>query len=274
MAKERLIWLDKPPGYVCKLDEGILIKCDALELLNSLKDECADIIFLDPPFNLGKKYGSKSKKEDKIADSEYEEFMRSVLFSAMRKLKEGGALYLYHLPQWAIKFGALLQQQLTFRHWISVTMKNGFVRGKYLYPAHYALLYLTNGEPQVFNRPKIPAPTCRSCGKYIKDYGGYKHYIESGINLSDVWDDLSPVRHAKHKKRAENELPLELTRRVIQISGLKNGLLVDPFVGSGTSLISAVEAQMSFVACDREEIYCDIASRRVKEYMAERTCDC
>ena len=86
MAKERSIWLGKPPGYIRKLDEGILIKCDALKLLNSLKDGCADIIFLDPPFNLGKKYGSKSKKGDKITESEYEEFMRSVLFSSMRKV--------------------------------------------------------------------------------------------------------------------------------------------------------------------------------------------
>ncbi len=101
----------------------------------------------------------------------------------------------------------------------------------------------------------------------MKDYGGYKRYIESGINLSDIWEDLSPVRHAKYKKRSENELPLELTNRVVKISGRKNGLLVDPFVGSGTSIISAYDATMRYTASDREAKYCDIAEERLREHI-------
>jgi site-specific DNA-methyltransferase (adenine-specific) len=238
--------------------------------LNSLRNECADIVFLDPPFNLGKKYGSREGKADRHSESEYEQFMQSILRESVRILSPGGALFLYHLPQWAMRFGAFLQGEMSFRHWIAVSMKNGFVRGDNLYPAHYALLYFTKGVPKTFNRPKVPAATCRSCGQFVKDYGGYKRYIESGINLSDVWEDLSPVRHARYKKRSENELPLELTNRVIQISGRKKGLLVDPFVGSGTSIISAYDAGMRYVASDRETTYCDIAEARLKEYTEER----
>ncbi len=266
MNENPSIWKTRPPGYVRKLNVGFLICCDALKLLNSLEQECADIVFLDPPFNLGKKYGSGDKKADQVPDAAYEEFIQEVLTSSIEALKPGGALYLYHLPKRALKFGAFLQDHLHLRHWIAVSMKNNFVRGSYLYPAHYALLYFTKGKPRTFNRPKVPPPTCRSCGEYIKDYGGYRRYIEAGINLSDVWDDLSPVRHSKFKKRVANELPLELTRRVVQISGEKGGLLVDPFVGSGTSILSAVENSMSFAACDIEKVSCDVAAKRLREH--------
>lgn len=265
MEFNRSYWLSREPQNSRKLDRGYLVQCDAFDLLSSLQSECADIVFLDPPFNLGKKYGSRGRMADRNSESAYEQFIQSILTESVRILAAGGALYLYHLPQWAMRFGVFLQHEMTFRHWIAVSMKNGFVRGNNLYPAHYALLFFTKGEPKTFNRPKVPAATCRSCGQFVKDYGGYKRYIESGINLSDIWEDLSPVRHAKYKKRSENELPLELTSRVIQISGYKDGLLVDPFVGSGTSIISAYDAGMRYVASDREATCCDITEARLKE---------
>lgn len=248
-----------------KWNEGILMCCDALEFLKSLRSGIADIIFLDPPFNLGKKYGTSDQEEDLLAEGEYEKFVRSILRASIDILKPGGALYIYHLPRWALRFGGFLEQELVFRHWIAIAMKDGFARGDYLYPAHYALLYFTKGEPQTFQRPKIPAATCRHCGKYIKDYGGYKKYIEDGINLSDVWEDLSPVRHPSKKNRPSNELPLEIPQRVVQISGKEEGVLVDPFVGSGTSVVAAVSQGMQFLACDRERLCCEVTARRVEE---------
>jgi len=271
MASNYSYWRSRKPKNARKLGGGYLVRCDALELLGNLRNECADIVFLDPPFNLGKKYGSSERKADRNIESEYEQFMQSVLSESVRILRPGGALYLYHLPQWAMRLGAFLQGKMKFRHWIAVSMKNGFARGNHLYPAHYALLYFTKGPPKTFNRPKVPAATCRSCGQFVKDYGGYKRYIESGINLSDIWEDLSPVRHAKYKKRPENELPLELTNRVVQISGEKNGLLVDPFVGSGTSLISADDAGMMYIVGDREATCCDVAEKRLKENIENKT---
>ena len=266
MAQPNKIWKTKPPTRVRALAKGQLICGDALDLLGALNEECADIVFLDPPFNLGKKYGSNDRSSDKVSESKYEDFMLCVLDLSIEILKTGGSLYLYHLPEWALRFGSYLRDRLSFRHWIAVSMKYGFARGNYLYPAHYALLYFTKGDPENFKRPKIPASRCRSCGEYTKDYGGYKRFIESGINLGDVWDDLSPVRHAKHKTRTSNELPVELTNRIIDISGKEDGLLVDPFVGSGTSVISAVDGGMRFVACDREEVYCDIVADRITEH--------
>lgn len=245
--------------------DGTLVCCDALDLLQAIPEECADILFLDPPFNLGKQYGSKSRKADRLLDSDYMDFMQHILERAMLILKPGGALYLYHLPHRAFQFANLLNEKLSFRHWIAISMKNGFARGQRLYPAHYALLYFTKGEPAAFNRPKINPPKCRKCKQYIRDYGGYERYVRDGINLSDFWDDLSPVRHSKYKTRTSNELPLKLVQRVVAISGTPGGLLVDPFVGSGTTLVAAQESQMDFIAGDYDRENYSIAAERLRD---------
>jgi site-specific DNA-methyltransferase (adenine-specific) len=246
-----------------RLPHGEIVHADALELLRAIPDASADIIFLDPPFNLGKSYGKNGRRDDRLGEAQYYTYMSRVLTRAVGVLKPGGALYLYHLPRWSIRFADFLADLMTFRHWIAISMKNGFARGERLYPAHYSLLYFTKGEPRVFRRPKIPALRCRKCRAFVRDYGGYKQFVMDGINLSDVWDDLSPVRHAKYKNRSANELPLEIPRRVVRISGRRGGLFVDPFAGTGTALLAAQEAGMLFVGADKEKRYCRTAYKRL-----------
>jgi site-specific DNA-methyltransferase (adenine-specific) len=234
-----------------------------VSFLASLREESADIVFLDPPFNLGKTYGTKKAKADRLTEDKYLEYMTQVLNQSVNVLKKGGALYLYHIPRWAFRLANILQPRLTFRHWIAVSMKNGFPRGDFLYPAHYSLLYFTKGKPKTFKRPKISPPKCRHCNGYVRDYGGYEKFVRLGINLSDFWDDLSPVRHKKYKHRDCNELPLAIPRRVVNISGGAGKTIVDPFAGAGTSLVAAVENKMKFVACDIEPSFCKLMCDRL-----------
>jgi site-specific DNA-methyltransferase (adenine-specific) len=270
MARRRSVDLDWADGntLVAKWPQGLIASADAVEFMDALPPAIADILFLDPPFNLGKEYGRSSSSRDLMSSTDYSRFIKRVLSSSLRLLKNGGGLYLYHVPQWAVKCAAFLDGQLDLRHWIAVSMKNGFVRGNRLYPAHYALLYYTKGPPATFTRPRIPAQKCRHCGKYVKDYGGYAKYMRKGVNLSDVWDDLSPVRHRSTKHRRANELPLELVHRIIAISGARNGLVIDPFVGSGTTMVAAHDHQMRFIVSDRDRTTCSAAARRFRLHLA------
>ena len=197
-------WWEVPPPRLFRFPQGDIVCSDALVFLSSLRKASADIVFLDPPFNLGKRYGDNVTTSDRLAEEEYFQYLSKVLNRSVYILKNGGALYLYHLPRWAFRFANVLYPQMTFRHWIAVSMKNGYPRRKHLYPAHYSLLYFTKGRPREFKRPKIETPRCRHCNKYVKDYGGYEPFIRRGINLSDVWEDLSPVRHKKYKHRESN----------------------------------------------------------------------
>lgn len=274
MPKTQIIrrrwWKSDPSNILYAQHPRGDIACeDALEFLHALKSEIADIIFLDPPFNLGKKYGQRAPRADRMDSDTYVRYMTQVLLRCCEVLKEGGALYLYHIPRFAIDFAHTLTTNLEFRHWIAIAMKNGFVRGPNLYPAHYSLLYFTKGEPASFNRPKLTPAKCRKCGSSIKDYGGYKRFVIDGVNLSDYWDDVSPVRHKKYKNRAGNELPMIIPERAVQISGMRGGVLVDPFAGTGTAAVAAMNEGMKFVTCDRERSICRIICKRIRSIRGE-----
>src|SRR6266446_497246 len=244
---------------------GKLVCGDAIEFLKSLPRDSARVVFLDPPFNLGKRYDRKKNLDRKPGD-EYEKWLENVADEAIRVLEAGGALFLYHVPLWAMRLGAYLDDKLAFHQWIAISMKNGFVRGTRLYPAHYALMMFTKGEPRRFVRPRISPQECRTCGELVKDYGGYKPIIRrKGINLSDFWDDLSPVRHANKKHRAANELPALLFHRVLTMVGSRGSLYVDPFGGSGSGVIAAARRGMRFAACDIVKANCNLMRRRLLE---------
>jgi site-specific DNA-methyltransferase (adenine-specific) len=230
--------------------------------MRTIPSSTADLVFLDPPFNLKKTYGEVS---DSRPEREYELWLQSVVGEAIRMLSDGGALYIYHMPRWALRLAGLLERHLMFRHWIAVSMKNGFARGNHLYPAHYALLYFTRGTPNHFERPKLKPAICRKCGATVRDYGGYRSIIEEkGVNVSDIWDDLSPVRHASRKRRPANELPIAMTNRIVAISGYPGGTFVDPFAGSGAAVASAAAAGMRFFACDIVKANCVLIEHRLK----------
>jgi len=120
-------------------------------------------------------------------------------------------------------------------------MKGTYSRGNKLYPAHYALLYYTKGEPKTFNRLRTTIPICRHCGKEIKDYGGHRDKLNpAGLNLTDFWDDTSPNRHRKFKVRpGVNELKVMIPERAILISTNENDIVFDPFGGGGSTYQAA-----------------------------------
>ena len=250
---------------------GTLYRGEALDFLASLRSASANIVFLDPPFNLGKNYSPEHPDLDSRPADEYSDWLSAVAREAVRVLAPGAALYLYHLPKWALAIGGDLQRQLSLRHWIAIAMKSSYARGPRLYPAHYALLYFTKGPPAQFVRPKLAPKRCRRCDILIKDYGGYTDIIEQkGLNLSDVWDDLSPVRHPANKHRGANELPHQIPDRIVHISGVPDGMFIDPFAGAGSSLISAIQHGMRFRACDLLEANCTVTADRISAYKSSR----
>ena len=219
---------------------GALYRCDCLRLLSLLPDESVDCFFADPPFNLGKKYGSR-RARDRRDDGEYLAWCRRWLAEGCRVLKAGGSLFVYSLPRWAYHLAGFLDGPLTFRHWIALTMKSTFPRGRRLYPAHYALLYFTKGEPKAFHHLRTPIRSCRHCGGDIRDYGGHRKALNpAGISLTDFWDDTSPNRHRHSKARPGiNELKPMIPERCILISTDPGDIVLDPFGGGGSTYEAA-----------------------------------
>ena len=218
---------------------GTLYRGDCIELMASLPSESIDLIFADPPFNLSKAY--ESGMNDDITESEYLDWTEQWVTQAVRLLNEGGSFFVWNLPKWNVHIAAMLERHLTFRHWIAVDIKYRLpIRGR-LYPSHYSLLYYTRGDrPTTFEPERLPLEVCRHCAGDIRDYGGYKDKLNpGGMNLTDVWYDIPPVRHSKFKTRSSNELSLKLLERVISMASQERDVVLDPFGGSGTTYVAA-----------------------------------
>lgn len=263
MSSEPVISALMEPRFTTS--RGALFAADCIEFLESIEPESLDTVFADPPFNIGKDY--KNGYHDVRPMEEYLEWSQQWMRLSLRALKPGGAIFVYATPELAIQFGAYLSSVATFRHWIALTMKGSFVRGKKLYPAHYALLYYTKGTPRVFNRPRVPIPTCRHCGGEIRDYGGHRSKMrDEGMNLSDFWEDTSPNRHKKYKVRpGVNELKLVIPERAIMISTNPGDIVYDPFGGGGSTYQAAEKNDRNWVGTELFD-YDHIETRMAQEF--------
>ncbi|HET6383637.1 MAG TPA: site-specific DNA-methyltransferase [Armatimonadota bacterium] len=220
---------------------GVLFEGDCLRLFSHVRSDSVDCIFADPPFNLAKDYGDGSSKDD-LEKHEYLDWCFKWIDESVRVLKPGGAMFIYILPRWGYHFASRLEEQgMEFRHWIALSMKGSYPRGNKLYPAHYALLYFTKGRPRVYNKIRVPIPSCRHCGRDIKDYGGHRKYLNPlGLNLTDFWEDTAPARHLKFKARWHiNELKPMIPSRCIQMSTNPLDIVLDPFGGGGSTYEAA-----------------------------------
>ncbi|HNX50007.1 MAG TPA: DNA methyltransferase [Thermoanaerobaculaceae bacterium] len=241
---------DHPASKVLQTEKGCLFQGDCIGWLRGLGDGSADLVFADPPFNLNKDYGTGIS--DDLREMHYFDWSCGWLREAVRILRPGGALFLYNIPKWGIHLASWLSQHLEFRHWITIDIKFSLPIPGRLYPSHYSLLYFTKGgRPARFSPPRLPIETCRHCGGEIRDYGGYKDRMNpKGVNLTDVWTDISPVRHAKYKRRKANALSLKLLDRILDIASSDGDLVVDPFGGSGTTYVAAEIKGRRWLGCE------------------------
>ncbi|MGC8490665.1 MAG: DNA-methyltransferase [Syntrophobacteraceae bacterium] len=237
---ERTLAPPEPQPIVFQTELGTLHQGDCLALMKHMESDSVDLVFADPPFNLKKLY--PSGVDDDLKEARYLEWCEDWAAECVRVLKPGGSLFFWNLPRWNTHISAYLNARLTFRHWIAVDIKYSLPIPARLYPSHYSLLYYCKGErPNTFHPDRLPMEVCPECKTDLRDYGGYKDKMNPmGVNMTDVWMDIAPVRHSKYKKRkGANELPVKLLDRIIQMASDEGDLIFDPFGGAGTSYVVA-----------------------------------
>lgn len=252
------------PRLVYASKEGLLFNGDSLLLLGQIAPDSIDVVFADPPFNLGKQYGTDAFS-DEMQTEAYRSWCQMWLLELVRVLKPGGALFLYHWPKWLIELGHWMNQLpvLDYRSWIAMKMKSGFPIKNRMHPAHYGILYYTKrGAKPTFNVVRRKVQLCRHCGKEIPDYGGYRHKFKKyedenhvpWIQISDFWEDTRPARQDKSRQLQIVELPLHIPERVILMASNPGDVVLDVFGGSGSTYHAAQLHNRRWIGCDIADV--------------------
>ncbi|EAK0048311.1 site-specific DNA-methyltransferase, partial [Campylobacter jejuni] len=135
---------------------------------------------------------------------------------------------------------------------------------KTLQPAHYGILFYSKGD--IKNRFKeIRYPHKRDRKSVLfKDYGGKKGILHPfGSLCSDVWSDIHRIRHAKNRDNRPCQLPIHLLERIILMSSEAGNVILDPFVGTGTTALAAKKLDRNFIGFEKDCEYCKIAQNKI-----------
>jgi site-specific DNA-methyltransferase (adenine-specific) len=100
-----------------------------------------------------------------------------------------------------------------------------------------------------------------------------KRYLDemSGVPIPDIWDDIRPVFHTKDSQGFPTQKPLDLLKRIIHASTDENDLILDPFCGSGTTLVAAEQLGRDWIGIDKSKIACEITRGRLSKLNATVT---
>ncbi|GLQ04918.1 DNA-methyltransferase [Sneathiella chinensis] len=197
---------------------------DAVAELSRLPENSVDLIVADPPYNLGKNYGNNIDLKDR---QEYQEFSRNWLQQAHRALKPGGSLYCFMGVKFIARLYILLEEELamTPQGWITWHYTQGMGRKRGFSPRHEDILWFSKGPDATFNLDDVRVPQ-----KYFR-----KRNNMAGANPGDVWQ-FSHVHYcAAERQPHPTQKPEALIERIIAASSDPGDLVVDPFVGSGTT---------------------------------------
>jgi site-specific DNA-methyltransferase (adenine-specific) len=248
-------------NYLNKITQG-----NCLDHLRSLPDNCVDVAFADPPFNLKKKYNSH---KDNLELQHYLNWCDEWISEMVRVTKPTGSIFLHNIPKWLTYYTTTLNRVSDFKHWISWDAASTPL-GKTLQPSHYGILfYAKDSKQHKFYEVRSPHKRCRKCGYLLKDYGGKKALLHPfGPLLSDVWTDIHRVRHNKYRDEHPCQLPVHLLERIVLMSSDEGDIILDPFMGTGTTAIAAKRLGRQYIGFELDKLYVEVGTKKLEQEQA------
>ena len=217
-----------------------------------LEPESCDLVFADPPFNIGYTY---DVYKDKVPAKQYLDWCRQWISDARNLLKHNGALWLMIGHEFAAELKCIACHEFGFnlRNWVTWYYRFGVNCNSKFSRCSCPILYLAKweGVAPIFNRPDILVPSDRQT--LYND----SRAVEGGKTPSDVWE--FPRVAGTHPERLgwhDCQLPAALVERIVRTSSDPGGLVVDLFAGSGTTLDVCQRLGRQGIGFEISENYC------------------
>jgi DNA modification methylase len=240
------------------------IRGDCFDYADELPPAYFDLTFLDPPFNQGKVYRSY---DDNKAEKQYWRWIQCLLADIHKLTKYGGSLYFMHREKNIEQvMQALRMNGWEFQNLIIWKKMASAVPMKYRYGKSYQIIvFCTKGKkPNTFNRLRIDKPLAPHQKKNRSD----------GVFVTDVWDDIreltsgyyagdEPLRTTTGDRFHKQQSPIHLLLRIILTSTMPGDRIYDPCMGTGTTLVAAMQTGRKSVGIEFDLLTCERAEDRV-----------
>jgi len=236
---------------------------DALEGMARIPDGAIDLILTDPPYNLGKDYGNAS---DQQSVDDYLAWTERWIDIALPKLKPNGSLYIFLTWRFAPEIFVMLKKRLTMMNEIiwdrRVPSMGGSTRS--FSSVHDTIGFFVKRKDYYFDLDavRIPYDAATKKARSRSIFIGAK-WLEVGYNPKDLWS-VSRL-HREHAERVDHptQKPLEIIERMLKASCPAGGVVLDPFMGSGTTALAARRLGRHFVGFELNRDYCEIIQQRL-----------
>lgn len=234
---------------------------DAIEELRKIPTESVDLIVTDPPYNVStnlkidrSRWGKKQKRKaiinfdygewDKMSSQDFIKFTQKWFTECKRVLKKGGSIYIFFTKELISLFHL---DGLLYPDENKIKTKN-------------IISWIKSNPLPAFNRTNY-----RSAVEFI--YFGQKEGGKATFNFGQQKDMKNwfeyPLVQGKVRTKHPTQKPLELIQKFIEVSSNKGDIVLDPFIGSGTTAVAAKMSDRNYIGIENNPEYVKIANERI-----------
>jgi DNA modification methylase len=240
--------------------------CKSSEAMSELPDNSVHLMVTSPPYNVGKEY------DENLSLKEYRELLKRVFKETYRVLVPGGRACINVANLGRKPYIPLHSYIIEDMQSIGFLMRGEILwdKGSSASPSTAWGTYLKANNPVLRDIHEYILVFCKDTFTRLnpqkrKSTISKEEFLEF---TKSVWrfaaERASKVGHPA-------PFPVELPYRLIQLYTFENEIVLDPFVGSGTTCIAALKTKRKYVAYDIDKKYCDLAEKRIKEFLQEQT---
>ena len=262
---ERCLRVEAPAPTDAVLDRTICGDC--FEVLPFLPRSCADLLIADPPYNLTKDY--HGARFARMGNGAYEDYTVRWLEAALPLLKPGGSVYICCDWRSSLVIGRVLEGRLQVRNRITWQREKGRGAARNWKNALEDIWFAAVGDDYRFH-PEAVQLRRRVIAPYRED-GQAKDWEETGDGRfrntapSNFWDDISiPYWSMPENTAHPTQKPEKLIAKLILASTEPGSIVLDPFLGSGTTSVTAKKLGRHYVGIEREAQYAVWAEKRLE----------
>lgn len=246
------------------LQQNQIVVGDCVDVLSNLEEPAADIVFADPPFNIGYKY---DLYEDSKAYHQYYSWTENWMAACCKALKPTGSFWVAIGDDYAAEVRTIGRELgLHLRNWVIWHYTFGQNTKRKFARSHTHLFYwVKDPKSFVFNDMAVRVPSARQTT-----------YADSRANPAgklpdDVWS-FSRVcgTFNERVKWHPCQMPERLLERIIKVSSNAGDLVVDPFSGSGTTCVVAARLNRNYFGIDISEDYVEHSRKRLTDTLGGR----